>query len=164
MDIEEIRKLDKVVDRLAAAGPSPVSAPHCWFCGSCWAWFQCSCQDAQDARDGKRNKPRVVERGGQMLIILDPDIIERNKAWGRKRYEPPVTQPAPVTPSEDEGVTDEGWDGAPVTLSVAENVTPEPESVTEASEPDAAVTPLSPAAERMRRMRQRRAKAKDTPT
>ncbi len=89
MDGDEIRKIDKVVDRLAAAGPSGVSAPHCWFCGKIEAWFRCDCKDAQDARNGKRAKPRVVVKDGKTLVILDPEVMAREHNQRRPRYVPP---------------------------------------------------------------------------
>ncbi len=93
MDLDEIRQIEKVVDRLKAQGPSGVAPPHCWFCGKVEAWFKCDCQDAQDARAGKRNKPRWVERkDGTQIIILDPDVIAREHNQKRKRYEPPAGQ------------------------------------------------------------------------
>lgn len=58
LDIEDIRQLRTVVERLRAQGPSGVSAPHCWFCGKVEAWFRCDCKDAIQAQEGKRNKPR----------------------------------------------------------------------------------------------------------
>lgn len=94
MNIEELRKIDKVVDRLAAQGPSGISPPHCWFCGKIEAWFRCDCKDAQDAQAGKRNRPRVVERDGKMLVILDPEVMAREHNQQRKRYAPPANTPA----------------------------------------------------------------------
>ena len=88
MEISEIRKMERVVDRLAAAGPSGIAPPHCWFCGKIEPWFMCDCKDAVAAQEGKRNKPRWVEKDGKphitwvesdgkMLIVLDPDVIAR---------------------------------------------------------------------------------------
>lgn len=83
--VEEIRELPSVVDRLAAAGPSKVRGPHCWFCGKIEAWFLCDCPEARDAQQGKRAKPRFDAKLGAM--ILDEEIIERNLAWGfGRRY------------------------------------------------------------------------------
>lgn len=88
MDVEEIRELEKVVERLAASGPSKVRAPHCWFCGKIEAWFLCDCPEAREAQSGKRTKPRFDAKLGAM--ILDEEIIQRNldRGFGR-RYEPP---------------------------------------------------------------------------
>ena len=48
-------KGDTVVERLAAAGPSKISAAHCWYCGKGGVpWFTCDCPKAiaaQKARD-----------------------------------------------------------------------------------------------------------------
>jgi hypothetical protein len=146
MELSEIRQLEKVVDRLKAAGPSGVSPPHCWFCGKLSPWFWCDCRDAVDARAGKRAKPLVVDREGQMLIVLDPEVMARPHNQGRKRYvapanSPPVTPVTPVTPVER--------NGAPESVTGAGLVTPL----------DPGVTPVrSTAAERMRRMRERKAK------
>ena len=87
---EDIKELPTVVERLKAQGPSGIAPPHCWFCGKIEAWFKCDCQDAQDARAGKRNKPRWVEKDGKSYIILDPDVIARAHNQRRKRYEPPA--------------------------------------------------------------------------
>ncbi len=102
MDLKEIKELPTVVERLQASGPSGVSAPHCWFCGKIEAWFRCDCKDAQDARDGKRAKPRVVVKDGKTLVILDPEVMAREHNRARPRYVPPK----------------------PVTLPTAESVTP----------------------------------------
>lgn len=169
MDLDDIRQLDKVVDRLAAAGPSGVSAPHCWFCGKIEAWFKCDCKDAQDARDGKRNKPRVVVRDGHTLIILDPEVMEREHNRRRKRYVPPadssVNRPS-VTPEQNapkyggetpaaQSVT--GQD-ASVSAIPSECVTPavtpvSAESVTLG--PDSVTPSRTAASERQRRKRER---------
>ena len=94
MDLDEIRKIEKVVDRLAASGPRKVRPPHCWFCGKLDAWFQCDCPDARDAQAGKRAKPRVGMRDGKTVIVLEPEVMarEHNRVWAR--YEAP--KPAPV--------------------------------------------------------------------
>ena len=91
MDLKEIRKIEKVVDRLAAIGPSGVSPPHCWFCGKVEAWLQCDCPGARDAQQGKRPKPRWDHR--RNCIILDEALIAANEKLGYKRYRQAVHKP-----------------------------------------------------------------------
>lgn len=155
MELSDISGLETVKERLAAAGPSGVSAPHCWFCGKVEAWFRCDCRDATAAREGKRAKPRVVERDGHMLIILDPEVMARPHNQGRKRYVPPVHAPVQAPEIVHETV-DTVTPVTPVELKTA------PASVT-VTPTDPGVTPLrSAAAERMRRKRERDRAAKDT--
>lgn len=99
MDIEDIRQIEKVVDRLAAIGPSGVRPPHCWFCGKLDAWFLCDCRDARDAQAGKRAKPRVEMRAGKTVIVLEPEVMarEHNRVWAR--YAPPANA-SPVSIKE----------------------------------------------------------------
>lgn len=127
-----------VAARLAAQTPSNTRPAHCWFCGKIEAWFQCNCPEARDAQQGRRAKPRYDAKLDAM--ILDEEIIRRNLDWGvARRYVAAKPAVTPVTPAP------------------AESVTRPMESVTERQEGDAAVTPVSPTAERMRRYRQRRA-------
>ncbi len=149
MDLSEIRELPTVVERLDARGPSGISAPHCWFCGKVGSvWFAvggpngnaaCDCVKAQEARAGKRPKPRW-NPVTNCIENLDAETIALNVALGYKVYAPP----APVTPIAVKSVTRPHS----VTPAASDSVTPN----------DPVTPPLSPAAERMRRMRQRRAK------
>lgn len=156
MDLEDIRKLDKVVDRLEAAGPSGISAPHCWFCGKIEAWFGCDCRDAQDAREDKRNKPRVIQGGGKMLVILDPEVMEREHNRRRKRYVPSPSV-APVTPVRLTPSVDSVDSKMP---SVDSAVSTAPIKIVHASSDEKATARRAYKAEHER---QRRAKAKDKP-
>lgn len=98
MDIEEIRQIEKVADRLAALGPSGVRPSHCWFCGKIGAWFFCDCQEARDAQAGKRTKPRAVQRNGRWLMVLDEEIVKRNEGWGFARH---YVAPSPTVDTVD---------------------------------------------------------------
>jgi hypothetical protein len=80
--------LEKVVDRLAAAGPSNVSPARCWYCQRIQPWFLCDCPDVREIRVGRKAAPRVVFRGGHAIVILDEETIRKNEALGRKRYVP----------------------------------------------------------------------------
>ena len=190
MDLSDIRKLDKVVDRLKAAGPSGVAPPHCWFCGKIEAWFRCDCKDAIEAQQGKRNKPRWVEKGGKSYIILDPDVIAREHNQRRKRYEPPEASgkpPVPTVPGVQKGAAGiepkrREVDHVKESAWLAENViTPAVDTPVHA-EPETAVgvdtsappsvdsvdnPPIDPRAARRaykaEHERQRRARAKDQP-
>jgi hypothetical protein len=132
-----------VVERLAAAGPSNVRGPHCWYCGKVQAWWDCDCEDVKLIKAGKKDPPRVVWRDGKMLVVLDEETIRRNQALGFKRYAPPAKSVTPVTP-EPLSVT-------PSTVTRPKTVTPEPKE---------SVTPRSASADRQRRYRERRAAAK----
>ncbi len=79
--------LETVVERLKAKGPSGISPAQCWYCQRIEAWFRCDCPDVLAIRAGQKEPPRVVERKGQMYVILDEETIARNP--GRKRYVPP---------------------------------------------------------------------------
>ena len=86
MDDENAEQFAKrVADRVAKQTGEQPSPAHCWFCGKVEAWFRCDCKDATDARAGKRNKPRWVEKDGKGYIILDPDVIAREHNQKRER-------------------------------------------------------------------------------
>jgi hypothetical protein len=57
-----------------------------WYCQRIEAWFRCDCLDVQAIRRGEKDPPRIVERDGHMLVILNEETIARNS--GRKRYVP----------------------------------------------------------------------------
>lgn len=62
--------------------------PRCLYCGAAGRpWWECDCFRAKEVRDGKRAKPRVVERSGRMVIILD-DEAAANNALEFERYSP----------------------------------------------------------------------------
>ena len=117
MDLSEIRKLDKVVDRLAAAGPSGISAPHCWFCGKVGSvWFAipvgvpggstCDCVKSQEAREGKRPQPKWNDKTG-CIENLDAETIALNVSLGYKvrtaASVPPGKPPVPAVPGVQKG-------------------------------------------------------------
>lgn len=99
MDLQDIRQLPTVAERLKAMGPGQRRGPHCWFCGKVEAWFQCDCKEAVDAQQGRRPKPRFDAK-----MILDEEIIERNLKWGvgRRYMAPakPILLPGPPQPRE----------------------------------------------------------------
>jgi hypothetical protein len=97
LDLDEIRELPSVVERIAAGGPSKTSAPHCWFCGKLTAWFLCDCPDARNAQAQKRPRPYAkVLKSGQRVIVLDPEVRDREHNRRRPRYVPPANKSATV--------------------------------------------------------------------
>lgn len=120
---EKLQHQQLVADRLAAQGPSGISAPHCWFCGKIEAWFACDCpkaREAQKARDrGDHNGYPRWNDATNCIENLDAETIAFNEALGYKVRHPvtpssankaavtpdSVTQPSTVTPVDPEGVT-----------------------------------------------------------
>ena len=92
MDLDDIRQIETVVARLAAFGPSGISAPHCWFCGKVGSvWFTipvgipggstCDCAKSQEARAGKRDRPRWND-ATKCIEGLDTETIALNVSLG----------------------------------------------------------------------------------
>lgn len=69
--------------------PSQAKHPGCLYCGSGNVWWECNCFRALEVRAGKRPKPRILWRGGRMVIVLDEEAAAHN-ALKFERYKPVV--------------------------------------------------------------------------
>lgn len=65
---------------MTTATAGSVQAVRCLYCGKAHTWWTCDCVRAQEAQQGKRPKPRVVERDGKMIIVLDEEAAAANGA------------------------------------------------------------------------------------
>lgn len=64
---------------------------RCLYCGGSSAWWDCACFRADEVRKGKRAKPRVLHRGGRMVIVLDAEAAAHN-AIGMEPYRPELPE------------------------------------------------------------------------
>lgn len=55
---------------------------RCLYCGAISPWWECNCKSAAEVREGKRQKPRVITRDGQIVLIVDAETAERGVNFG----------------------------------------------------------------------------------
>ncbi len=82
---------------------NPARYTRCLYCGASYPWWQCSCLWAREAQEGKRAKPKVLNRNGRQVIVLDAEAAALN-ALGLERYVSvkPVVAEEAVVKLEDE--------------------------------------------------------------